>query len=236
MTNQTESEYAVVLAELDEEVSFSALSTHAAAAIRALEAKVRELEQEKHARNKHASDVVTSLRAAASSARENEARYLWVRDAYSFQLVGACQTPTEFDAAIDAARSAGGGGMTNVSSTEDLPRLAAILYDRGAGRNIIGHAIDTIIALRAELERAKEELDQRREYMQGERADRAETEALFAARALLAKCHDHFASTNPIAFLADRPKIAQEIRRFLAPSTISTRLQRDARTARTFRR
>lgn len=43
----------------------------------------------------------------------------------------------------------------SVSDTKDLPRLNAILYDRPAGRNIIGHAIDTIERLRkkvAELE------------------------------------------------------------------------------------
>ena len=36
----------------------------------------------------------------------------------------------------------------NVSSTEHLNKLDMILYDRPAGRNIIGHAIETIENLR----------------------------------------------------------------------------------------
>jgi hypothetical protein len=44
----------------------------------------------------------------------------------------------------------------SVTSTEQLDKLSAILYDRQAGRNIIGHAIDTITALRAEVERFSE--------------------------------------------------------------------------------
>ena len=44
----------------------------------------------------------------------------------------------------------------SVSSTEQLDSLNAILYDRPAGRNIIGHAIDTILRLRQELRDHKE--------------------------------------------------------------------------------
>lgn len=36
----------------------------------------------------------------------------------------------------------------SVTDTKDLERLDAILFDRRAGRNIIGHAIDTIESLR----------------------------------------------------------------------------------------
>ena len=45
----------------------------------------------------------------------------------------------------------------SVSSTEHLDQLDAVLYDRPAGRNIIGHAIDTIAELRAEVARLKEQ-------------------------------------------------------------------------------
>jgi len=38
----------------------------------------------------------------------------------------------------------------SVIDTRDLPRLDMILYDRPAGRNIIGHAVDTIKRLRQE--------------------------------------------------------------------------------------
>ena len=39
----------------------------------------------------------------------------------------------------------------SVSSTEHLDKLAFILYDRPAGRNIIGYAIEHIEQLRADL-------------------------------------------------------------------------------------
>jgi hypothetical protein len=38
----------------------------------------------------------------------------------------------------------------SVSDTELLPRLDFILFDRAAGKNVIGHAIDTIERLRAD--------------------------------------------------------------------------------------
>ena len=38
----------------------------------------------------------------------------------------------------------------SVSSTSNLQKLDAVLYDRPAGRNIVGHAIETITSLRAE--------------------------------------------------------------------------------------
>lgn len=45
----------------------------------------------------------------------------------------------------------------SVTSTEDLDKLGFILYDRPAGRNIIGHAIDTIESLREEVRKLKEQ-------------------------------------------------------------------------------
>ena len=38
----------------------------------------------------------------------------------------------------------------SVESIEHLQRLDAVLFDRPAGRNIVGHAIDTLYRLRAE--------------------------------------------------------------------------------------
>jgi FtsZ-binding cell division protein ZapB len=46
----------------------------------------------------------------------------------------------------------------SVSSTDKLDRLAMVLYDRPAGRNIIEHAIDTIHTLREAVETHKREV------------------------------------------------------------------------------
>ena len=46
----------------------------------------------------------------------------------------------------------------SVSSTEHLDKLAFILYDRPAGRNVIGYAIEKIEQLRADNERLRAEL------------------------------------------------------------------------------
>lgn len=43
----------------------------------------------------------------------------------------------------------------SVSSTEHLDKLAFILYDRPAGRNVIGYAIEKIEQLRADNERLR---------------------------------------------------------------------------------
>lgn len=43
----------------------------------------------------------------------------------------------------------------SVSSTEHLDKLAFILYDRPAGRNVIGYAIEKIEQLRAGIERLR---------------------------------------------------------------------------------
>lgn len=45
----------------------------------------------------------------------------------------------------------------SVSSTEHLDKLAFILYDRPAGRNVIGYAIEKIEQLRADNERLRAE-------------------------------------------------------------------------------
>lgn len=47
----------------------------------------------------------------------------------------------------------------SVSSTEHLDKLAFILYDRPAGRNIIGYAIEKIEQLRADNERLRAEIE-----------------------------------------------------------------------------
>jgi hypothetical protein len=47
----------------------------------------------------------------------------------------------------------------SVSDTRNLSTLDRILYDRPAGRNIIDHAIETIIELRKELDAAHQELN-----------------------------------------------------------------------------
>ena len=44
----------------------------------------------------------------------------------------------------------------SVFSTEHLDKLAFILYDRPAGRNVIGYAIEKIEQLRADNERLRE--------------------------------------------------------------------------------
>lgn len=46
----------------------------------------------------------------------------------------------------------------SVSSTEHLDKLAFILHDRPAGRNVIGYAIEKIEQLRADNERLREVL------------------------------------------------------------------------------
>jgi chromosome segregation ATPase len=46
----------------------------------------------------------------------------------------------------------------SVSSTEHLDKLAFILYDRPAGRNVIGYAIEKIEQLRADNERLRADL------------------------------------------------------------------------------
>jgi hypothetical protein len=59
------------------------------------------------------------------------------------------------------ARARGGeGNKMSVSSTEHMGGLINILYDRPAGRNVIGHAIDTIKKLRKELDTATSRIDQ----------------------------------------------------------------------------
>lgn len=60
----------------------------------------------------------------------------------------------------------------SVSSTEHLDKLAFILYDRPAGRNVIGYAIEMIEQLRADNERL--------------RADRRERIATAALNGLIA--------------------------------------------------
>lgn len=46
----------------------------------------------------------------------------------------------------------------SVSSVEHLNKLSSILYDRPASRNIIGHAIEEILQLRAEVAAAREKI------------------------------------------------------------------------------
>lgn len=53
----------------------------------------------------------------------------------------------------------------SVSSTEHLDKLAFILYDRPAGRNVIGYAIEKIEQLRADNERLRAENERLREAL-----------------------------------------------------------------------
>jgi len=72
----------------------------------------------------------------------------------------------------------------SVSSTEHLDRLAFILYDRPAGRNVIGHAIDTIERLRKELSDHKERKPYSRDQVSYEALERRIMELSLEVEAL----------------------------------------------------